>query len=105
MSNYRDRKLLDLAHRVNECQLRLPEVCTGYSPDGCEPAHSNQSRHGKGMSIKADDNFHAAACHACHAELDQGRRFSRSEKMDFWQAGHDRTMALYWRNGWLKVAA
>lgn len=105
MSNFRDRKLLDLAHRVNECQLRLPEVCTGYSPHGCEPAHSNSQRHGKGMSIKADDCFHVAACHACHAELDQGRRFTREEKAEFWQAGYDRTMALYWRNGWLKVAA
>lgn len=105
MSNFRSRPLLDLAHRVNECQLRLPDVCEGYSSHGCEPAHSNQSRHGKGMSIKADDFYHAAACHSCHAELDQGRKLTRAEKIDFWQAGWERTMALYFKNGWLKVVA
>ena len=99
---YRDRALLDLAHRVEECQLRLPGVCRGHSP-GCEPAHSNQSQHGKGGAQKAGDNFHAAACHWCHAELDQGNKFTREEKVEFWRAGHDRTMTLYFRNGWIGV--
>lgn len=102
---HRDRALLDLAHRVHECQLRLPGVCQGHSAHGCEPAHSNQQRHGKGMGIKADDLFHAAACHACHVELDQGRRFSKEEKREFWQAGWERTMATYWRAGWIGVVA
>ncbi len=102
---YRDRKLLDLAHQVTECQLQLPGVCQGHSAHGCEPAHSNQQRHGKGMGHKAEDIFHVAACHACHAELDQGRRFTKEQKRDFWQHGWERTIALYLRNGWLKVAA
>ena len=102
---FRSRPLLDLAHRVQECQLRLPGVCQGHSEHGCEPAHSNQQRHGKGMGYKADDFYHAAACHACHAELDQGRRFTKSDKREFWQAGWERTMALYFKNGWLRVVA
>ena len=102
---HRDRAFLDLAHRVHECQLRLPGVCRGYSTEGCEPAHSNQLRHGKGRGIKADDFRHAASCHACHAELDQGRRFSREEKRELWQEGWERTMELYFRAGWVRVTA
>lgn len=101
--NYENRSLLDLAHRLQECQLRLPGVCQGYAPGGCEPAHSNQARHGKGKSIKAHDHFHAAACHACHTELDQGLRFSKEEKAEFWQTGFERTLTEYFKRGWLDV--
>ncbi|MRR49354.1 MAG: DUF1364 family protein [Rhodocyclaceae bacterium] len=102
---FRSRSLLDLAHRVTECQVRIPGVCAGHSDHGCEPAHSNQQRHGKGMGHKAADCFHAAACHACHAELDQGSRLTKEERRDYWQAAHERTLQLYFENGWLKVAA
>lgn len=101
--NYRNRKLLDLAHRVTECQLQIPGVCEGHSAHGCEPAHSNQQRHGKGMSIKADDNYHAAACHSCHVELDQGKRLTKEERREFWEIAHERTMGLYIQSGWLVV--
>lgn len=97
----RSRSLLDLAHDVNECQLQLPGVCRGYSVHGCEPAHSNQIRHGKGFGNKADDFFHVAACHDCHAEFDQGRLFNKEQKREFWREGWERTMALYFRNGWI----
>lgn len=103
--NFRSRRLLDLAHRVHECQLQLPGVCEGYSAHGCEPVHSNQQRHGKGFGCKAEDFYHVAGCHSCHAELDQGKRFTKEEKRDFWQAGWERTIALYFHNGWLLVAA
>lgn len=103
MGNYENRALLDLAHRVTTCQMRLPGVCQGVSPDGCEPAHANSGRYGKGMGLKAHDCYHAAACHRCHVELDQGRRFSQEEKLEFWREGWERTLLLYFRNGWLKV--
>ncbi|GAB4059246.1 hypothetical protein [Uliginosibacterium sediminicola] len=103
--NFRDRDLLDLAHDINECTLQLPGVCTGYSPHGCEPAHSNFSIHGKGARIKAHDNFHAASCHACHAELDQGRRFTYEQKMEYFVRAHERTMLEYFRRGWVGVTA
>lgn len=102
--SYRSRALLDLAHRVDHCTIELPGVCKGYCPDGCEPAHSNQLRHGKGRSIKAEDHFHAAACHVCHAELDQGRLFSREDKAAYWQSGFERTLSIYFGRGWIKVA-
>lgn len=101
--NYRSRPLLDLAHRVNYCQLQLPGVCETYSANGCEPAHSNSQRHGKAMSLKAHDFFHCPACHSCHVELDQGRKFSKEQKAEFFMAGWERTMAYYFREGWIGV--
>jgi hypothetical protein len=97
--NHRDRRYLDLAHRVTECQC-----CLTPAPDGCEPSHSNQSRHGKGMSIKAHDIFTAAIKHDCHARLDQGKDLSREERSEIWTLAFERTLLLYATNGWLKVA-
>jgi hypothetical protein len=107
---HRDRSLLDLAHMVHECQN-----CGAHSAHGCEPAHANGAEWGKGMSMKAGDGFHAALCHGCHAWLDSlsafgadpSDRFSpfRDDRRSMWTAAHFKTMALYWRNGWIKVAA
>lgn len=105
--NYRNRALLDLAHRICECQN-----CGRYT-EGCEPAHSNEMAHGKGKSIKAHDCFFAALCHECHAWLDQGRgpdpsrRWSgldlRGDKMDMWRAACFKTLLLLWQNEWIIV--
>lgn len=102
--NYRNRNLLDLAHRVNECQIQIPGICIGYSVEGCEPAHSNWGVHGKGGALKAHDHFHAASCHPCHAAIDQGRVLSEEDRKHYWQRGFERTLTLYFANGWLKVA-
>lgn len=98
MANYRDRALLDLAYQL-DCTLRLP-CCEGGTG---EPAHSNQSRHGKGGSIKAHDCFYASACRACHREIDQGRTMTREEKFDAWQRGHEATMLQLWERGLIGV--
>lgn len=100
-SNYRDRALLDAVYQV-ECTLQIENCCEGGFG---EPAHSNQSRHGKGGALKAHDCFVAAGCRACHRELDQGRRFSREEKAEIWQRGHERTMLALWQMGAIQVAA
>lgn len=34
--------------------------------------HSNQSKHGKGKSIKSSDAAQFAACATCHSKIDQG---------------------------------
>lgn len=94
----RDRKLLDLAHRVQTCQH------CGKWTEGCEPAHANLSQYGKAAGRKADD-IHAALCHDCHAMLDQGGALSRTEKREVWMAAALKTWALYMREGWLKVVA
>lgn len=103
MANYENRKLLDLAHKVTDCTICLPGVCEGHSPHGCEPAHANWQQYGKGMGLKAHDCFVAAACHSCHAELDQGLRFTKAEKLEAWQRGFERTLLIYFKSGWLRV--
>lgn len=99
---YRNRQLLDLAHRVHVCQFKLPG-CKGYEVDGCEPAHSNQSAHGKGAKIKAADDQHVAGCSNCHRLYDgqRGKPLTRTQAVELFNAARARTFALYEKNGWL----
>lgn len=99
---YRNRKLLDLAHRVNTCQFKLPG-CKGYEVDGCEPAHSNQSVHAKAKGLKAADDHHVASCSNCHMLYDGqlGKPLPRAVAVERFNEGRERTFRLYDRNGWL----
>lgn len=97
----RDRALLDLAYEF-PCLLRLP-CCEGG--DAGEPAHSNQSKHGKGGSIKAHDIFHVPACRACHREFDQGKTMDRDEKRDLWERAYWEYQVLLWQGGHVGVRA
>ena len=99
----RNRRLLDLAHEMRACTLAIPGVCQGYAGEGLEPAHGPKSLLGGGVGQKSDDIF-AASCHACHVELDQGRRLSRQERQDAWLLGAARTWAELMRLGKLVVA-
>lgn len=96
--HYRNRALLDLAYQL-PCMVALPG-CTG-GPG--EPAHSNQSRHGKGGSIKAHDCYWAAACRHCHAEIDQGKSMTREQRFDAWQRAHEATFLALWIRGLIGV--
>lgn len=98
--NYRNRSLLDLAYQI-PCTLQIEGVCEGGVG---EPAHSNQSRHGKGRGLKAHDAFFASSCRACHRELDQGKNLTREERADIWQRGFERTVLAMWRGGLIVVA-
>ena len=95
--NNRNRRLLDLAHRLDQCTN-----CDKWT-EGCEPAHENGIVAGKGFGIKGQDNRHAALCHACHVAYDQGPA-SYEEKSEMFNRAHKRTFDLYWQNGWLRVA-
>jgi len=99
---YRSRRLLDLAHEIKACQVQIPGCCIGFSPHGCEPAHGPKSWLHGGGALKSDDVF-AAACHACHAEIDREKRLSREERQWYWGRGAARTWAELMRLGWLKV--
>lgn len=66
-------------------------------------AHSNQSRHGKGMSIKAHDCFIAFMCARCHHEIDQGSKLSREERIDKWQDAHEKTLLYLFQTGAIAV--
>jgi hypothetical protein len=85
--------------RGQECYLRLPMVAM-HDPSTVVPAHSNQSKHGKGMGIKANDIYTVPACHTCHAELDQGKSMNKAEKFSAWDKAFDRWSA--YREGLLR---
>jgi len=86
IEGYHDKPLLE-ACRGESCYLQIPGVCIGGT-DTTVPAHSNQARHGKGMGIKAKDQYTVPACYACHAEIDQGSRFTREEKFALWNRAY-----------------
>ena len=52
-----------------DCTINLPGVCN-HNPETTVWAHSNKSEHGKGMGLKANDEYGAYACYACHAVYD-----------------------------------
>ena len=57
-----------------------------------QAAHTNWG-HGKGRSIKADDNLVAALCLRCHYAIDQGKDLSKEERQELWEAAHRRTVS------------
>ena len=84
---YRNRKLLDLARE-------LPCQHCGVSDGTVVAAHSNQLRDGKGRGLKAHDYRIASLCFKCHAELDQGSKMSKQERVEMWEEAHRKTIGL-----------
>jgi len=72
-----------------------------YIEDQTQAAHSNQAIHGKGRGIKASDEYTAALCQTCHAELDSGARLNKEQRRDLWQMAYQRTVnRLIEKNLW-----
>lgn len=94
--NYRNQKLL-------EAVRDLPCQHCGVQDGTVVAAHSNQLRDGKGRSIKAHDYRIAAMCFKCHAEIDQGAKMSRQERLNVWEEAHRRTVGLLFERGILTV--
>ncbi len=94
---YRSRRMLDLAHAMQSCQVQTP-ACIGASPDGLEPAHGNWQWLGRGIGHKSTDAVFAACCRPCHQAIDSGATLTRAEKEMYWMRGAVRT----WR--WLMEA-
>jgi len=61
-------------------------------------AHSNQLRDGKGRGLKAHDYRIAALCYTCHADLDQGSRMTKEERVNMWEAAHRKTIGWLFEN-------
>ena len=98
---YRSKRLLNAA-KGRDCTLAIPTVCN-RNPETVVAAHSNWSEHGKGMGIKAHDCFIAFACSSCHAEIDQGFRLTKDEKMWVWRKGFEATMLQLFLDGTVGV--
>jgi hypothetical protein len=75
------------ACRGEACYLRVPGVCCG-DVETVVPAHSNQSRHGKGGALKAAHQYTVPGCFTCHMWIDQGRA-SREEKFAAWDRAYE----------------
>ncbi len=89
----RNPHLLAMA-RGMPCLLRVPGVCTG-GRSTTVACHSNLGIHGKAGARKADDQFTAWGCAACHSWLDQGPA-SAAEKAQAFMAAHLRQVEA-WR--------
>ena len=89
---YRNKKLTDAA-RLLPCQHcdRNDGTVVG--------AHSNQLRDGKGRGLKAHDYRIASLCYKCHADLDQGAKMSKQERVDMWEDAHRKTIGLFFEMG------
>ena len=94
--NYRNQKLLEIV-REAPCQ-----TC-GAQDGTVVAAHSNQLRDGKGRSIKAHDYRIAALCYSCHAQLDQGSKMSKEDRVDIWEMAHRKTIGWLFDNDHLEV--
>lgn len=86
--NYRDARLLR-AVRDAPCMM------CGIQDGTVVAAHSNQLRDGKGKGIKAHDYRIAALCYRCHAEIDQGSKMTKEQRLQAWEDAHRSTI------GWL----
>lgn len=82
---HRNRRLLDLA-RGKPCLLRVPDICQGGT-ETTVAAHSNWAIHGKAGARKANDQYSAWGCMACHGWLDQGPA-PRARKEAVFMAAH-----------------
>lgn len=77
----------------------------GVSDGTIVAAHSNQSRDGKGMGIKAHDYRIAYLCHRCHFNIDQGIGFSgRQERIDAWESAHRATIGWLFEHDYITVS-
>lgn len=92
---YRNKKLLELARK-------LPCTICGIDDGTIVAAHSNQLRDGKGKGIKASDYRIASLCFKCHYELDQGTKYSKGERMYFWEEAHRKTIGEMFERGYIK---
>ncbi len=95
---FRSLELLRLARLAPKCM-----VCQRIADGTIVAAHSNASRHGKGMGIKAGDMWFCCACADCHREIDQGAQ-SREAREALWETGFRNTLEWLWTSGLLQVA-
>lgn len=93
---YRNKKLLETVRN-------LPCQHCGIQDGTVIAAHSNQQRDGKGTGIKSADYRIAALCYKCHMELDQGKLYTKSARVDFWEEAHRKTIGELFEQGYLKV--
>ena len=96
MSNYRNKKLLELVRE-------FPCAMCGREDGTVCASHSNQSRDGKSMGMKANDYRIASLCYQCHDMIDNHKELSRAEKVEAWEQAHRKTIGLLFDKGLIKI--
>ena len=81
--------------RGEPCQMQIEGVCLWLKQRDTETtvwAHSNSSRHGRGMHRKSDDCYGSLACGACHHWYDFGKDANRAVKEEAIVRGFERSI-------------
>ena len=95
----RSKKIKQSA-RGEECQVRLPGICT-FDNETTVLAHVGTS----GMGTKASDIHGAYCCSACHDEIDRRTRIMDAETAElFAWHGVARTQNILVNKGLIKAA-
>jgi len=81
---HRNPHLLSMA-RGRPCLFRIPGVCN-FDPETTVACHSNSNAHGKAGARKADDEYSAWGCFACHSHIDQGKGDATVKELAFMDA-------------------
>lgn len=76
--------------------------CQLCGANGSQVSHSNQSKDGKGMSLKAYPWRVAAICPACHVEIDSGKNLSKAERIERWDEAHRATIGALFALGLIR---
>lgn len=97
---YRNKTILGLARLSPVCFM-----CDCRNDGTVVAAHSNQLRDGKGAGLKAHDYRVAYLCRSCHTEIDQGKKFGKTEKFVLWDEAHRKTIGWLFEKGYLAVSA
>lgn len=93
IEGYHDKDFLE-ACRGEPCYLNVEGVCLGeHGRSTVVPCHSNQSAHGKGMGLKAKDNYTVPGCMACHGFIDQSSA-PKNIKFEYWNAAYERWLPV-----------
>jgi hypothetical protein len=93
---YRNKRLLEVVRQ-------LPCQHCGIEDGTIVAAHSNQLRDGKGRGLKAHDYRIAALCFKCHTELDQGKIWSKAERVSVFEDAHRKTIGELFERQLLKL--
>ena len=96
LTMYRNKKLLESVRQLpcQHCEIEDGTVVA---------AHSNQLRDGKGRGLKAHDYRVATLCFKCHSELDQGKIWTRAERVTMCEDAHRNTIGELFERGILNV--
>ncbi len=67
-------------------QIRQVPCCSCFAPPPSDACHANWGEFGKGMGLKADDEYTIPLCRSCHQWLDQYKDLER-EQAKLWFLG------------------